>query len=175
MSIFNMFPGNPGLASTTKDGLMSSTDKSKLNGIAYGANNYTHPSTHAADIITQDSTHRFVTDEQITTWTAKASTAIATTSSNGLMSSTDKIKLDGIEEGANNYTHPSDANTRHVTDTQIDTWNSKASTDVATTSTNGLMSSTDKNNLENALINITELLTRVQDIEDKLKTAVFYA
>ena len=31
---------------------------------------------------------------------------IATTENNGLMSSADKAKLDGIEEGANNYTHP---------------------------------------------------------------------
>ena len=32
---------------------------------------------------------------------------VATTSSNGLMSSTDKSKLDGIASGANKYTHPS--------------------------------------------------------------------
>jgi hypothetical protein len=31
---------------------------------------------------------------------------VATTENNGLMSSSDKAKLDGIEEGANNYTHP---------------------------------------------------------------------
>ena len=31
---------------------------------------------------------------------------IATTENNGLMSSADKAKLDGIEAGANNYTHP---------------------------------------------------------------------
>lgn len=31
---------------------------------------------------------------------------MATTENNGLMSSSDKAKLDGIEEGANNYTHP---------------------------------------------------------------------
>lgn len=31
---------------------------------------------------------------------------VATTENNGLMSSADKAKLDGIEVGANNYTHP---------------------------------------------------------------------
>lgn len=31
---------------------------------------------------------------------------VATTENNGLMSSADKAKLDGIEAGANNYTHP---------------------------------------------------------------------
>lgn len=36
----------------------------------------------------------------------KASTAVASASSNGLMSSTDKSKLDGIAANANNYTLP---------------------------------------------------------------------
>ena len=51
---------------------MSSADKTKLDGIATGANNYTHPSTHAASIITEDSTHRFVTDEEKSIWNRKA-------------------------------------------------------------------------------------------------------
>lgn len=38
--------------------------------------------------------------------TSRASTAVATTSANGLMSATDKAKLDGIESGANAYTLP---------------------------------------------------------------------
>ena len=37
-----------------------------------------------------------------------------------------KTKLDGIEAGANKYVHPSDSNTRHVTDAEKSTWNSKA-------------------------------------------------
>ena len=40
------------VATTSSNGLMSSTDKSKLDGIATGANNYTHPSTHPASMIT---------------------------------------------------------------------------------------------------------------------------
>lgn len=39
----------------------------------------------------------------------------------------EKNKLSGIATNANNYTHPSDANTRHVTDTEKQNWNSKAS------------------------------------------------
>lgn len=35
-----------------------------------------------------------------------ATKSVATTSANGLMSSADKTKLDGIATGANNYTHP---------------------------------------------------------------------
>lgn len=37
-----------------------------------------------------------------------------------------KTKLDGIATGANNYVHPNDANTRHVTDAEKSTWNNKA-------------------------------------------------
>lgn len=50
---------------------------------------------------------------------------IATPTANGAMSAADKNKLDGIAVGANKYVHPSDANTRHVTDAQIALWNDK--------------------------------------------------
>ena len=88
-------------ATTSAHGLMTAADKTKLNGIAANANNYTHPSSHPATMITEDTTHRFVTDTEKSTWNAKASTSVATTSANGLMSSTDKSKLDGIASGAN--------------------------------------------------------------------------
>ena len=39
--------------------------------------------------------------------TSRASTDTATSSKNGLMSKEDKSKLDGVEDEANNYTHPS--------------------------------------------------------------------
>lgn len=52
------------VATTSKDGLMSKTDKSKLDGIASGANAYVHPSKHPASIITEDATHRFLTDAE---------------------------------------------------------------------------------------------------------------
>ena len=51
---------------------------------------------------------------------------IASLSRDGLMSKEDKAKLDGIEEGANNYVHPDDENTRHVTDAQIAKWDAGA-------------------------------------------------
>lgn len=38
----------------------------------------------------------------------------ATTSANGLMSSSDKSKLDGIASGANNYTHPTSSGNKHI-------------------------------------------------------------
>ena len=67
-------------ATTSANGLMSSTDKSKLDGIAENANNYTHPSTHEATMITQDATHRFVTDTEKSTWDAKSNLTLGTTS-----------------------------------------------------------------------------------------------
>lgn len=41
-------------------------------------------------------------------------------------STVEKQKLAGIAQGANNYIHPNDSNTRHVTDAEKQTWNSKA-------------------------------------------------
>lgn len=78
----------------------TTAEKTKLSSIANNANNYVHPTNHPASVITQDSNNRFVTDTEKTTWNAKASTSVATTSTNGLMSSTDKTKLNGIETGA---------------------------------------------------------------------------
>lgn len=47
--------------------------------------------------------------------TAKpAETPLATTSANGLMSAADKAKLNGVADGANNYSHPTADGSRHV-------------------------------------------------------------
>lgn len=102
------------LASSTVDGKMSKGDKVKLDGIATNANNYVHPSTHAPSIIKQDENNRFVTDTEKNTWNAKASTAVVTTTTNGLMSSADKVKLNGIAANANNYTHPTSDGNKHI-------------------------------------------------------------
>lgn len=51
---------------------------------------------------------------QGTNGTNATTTAVATTSANGLMSSSDKTKLDGIETGANNYEHPTGDGNLHV-------------------------------------------------------------
>ena len=55
-------------ATHAADGLMSAADKTKLDGIAAGANNYQHPATHAASIIAEDATHRFATDAEKAKW-----------------------------------------------------------------------------------------------------------
>ncbi|MGL5315601.1 MAG: tail fiber protein [Peptostreptococcaceae bacterium] len=126
--------GNLGNATSSANGLMSNTDKAKLDGISANANNYVHPSTHPASIIVQDANNKFVTDAQIAAWNAKAGTSVATQSANGLMSNTDKTKLDGIAANANNYTHPSShsadmisttSTKRFVSDAQIAEWDKK--------------------------------------------------
>lgn len=108
------------IVTTTEDGFMSKTDKSKLDGIAAGANNYTHPSTHPASIITEETNKRFMTDAE-------------------------RTKLSGIAAGANNYVHPAnhpasiitqDANNRLVTDAEKTTWNAKETTTGAQTKAN---------------------------------------
>ena len=135
----------------------TTAEKQKLAGIAAGANNYTHPASHPASMIAQDTTHRFVTDAEKTTWTGKASTAVATQAANGLLSAADKKKLDGIATGANNYTHPTshpasmiaqDTTHRFVTDTEKSAWNAKAAATAATQSAMGLMSAADKKKLD---------------------------
>lgn len=124
---------------------------------------YTHPSSHPASIIVQDSMYRFTTDTEKANWNAKASTDIATNVSNGLMSFTDKVKLNGVSSEANKvlnhanngsisidgveqvvYTHPTnhpasiitqDTNNRFVTDTEKTTWNTKSNLALGETTT----------------------------------------
>ncbi len=135
----------------------TTAEKTKLAGIAAGANNYTHPATHPPAIIAQDASSRFVSDVEKAAWNAKAETAAATIEADGLMSVADKTKLDGIAAGANNYSHPAthppsiivqDSGNRFVTDTEKSAWNAKASTTAATASVNGLMSAADKSKLD---------------------------
>ena len=122
------------------NGLMSSEDKAKLDTIEANANYYTHP---------DDVDTRHVADSQINYWNNKAENKLATILANGLMSSEDKSKLDTIETGANNYTHPEkheaaiiieDETHRFVTDEEKSTWNTKATTEYVKTSDDKVLS-----------------------------------
>ena len=44
----------------------------------------------------------------------KAANSVVTTSANGLMSSSDKTKLNGIATNANNYSHPTSSGNKHI-------------------------------------------------------------
>lgn len=49
----------------------TAAEKTKLSGISDGANNYSHPASHAPAIISQDANNRFVTDAEKAAWNAK--------------------------------------------------------------------------------------------------------
>jgi hypothetical protein len=57
----------------------TSAEKTKLAGIAAGANAYTHPDNHPASIITQDENNRFVTDNEKLAWDAKQDALVSGT------------------------------------------------------------------------------------------------
>ena len=98
---YNDLIDTPSNATTTINGLMSSSDKIKLNGISSNANNYIHPTTSGNKHIPSGGS-----SGQILKWSANG-TAIwgtektysnATTSSSGLMSASDKTDLDACVE-----------------------------------------------------------------------------
>ena len=111
-------PTIPDVATDTEDGLMSGTDKAKLDGIASGAEvnvqvDWNQTTTSADDYIKNKPT---ITTPVQSNWgetdtadlsfiqnkpTIPTIPSNATTSTAGLMSSADKTKLDGIAEGAN--------------------------------------------------------------------------
>ena len=106
------------VATQSTNGLMSAADKTKLDGIAENANNYTHPgyTAQASGLykVTVDGTGHVsavaaVAKSDITALGIPESDttySAATTSAEGLMSAADKTKLDGVTAGANKYTHP---------------------------------------------------------------------
>lgn len=87
-------------ATPTTPGFMSAEDKTKLNGVEVEANKYVHPATHPPAIIAQDTGNRFVSDAEKAGWSGKAEPTEATTTVKGLMSPTDKQKLNGIQVAA---------------------------------------------------------------------------
>ena len=117
------------VATTSANGLMSKDDKAKLDGIASGANNYSLPlaasgtrggvkigySDSGANVavkLSSEKAYVALTKTAVTSAlgytppTTNTTYNAATTSSAGLMSATDKAKLDGIASGANNYSLP---------------------------------------------------------------------
>lgn len=58
---------------------------------------YVHPEHHPATMITQDETHKFVTDTQIAAWNNKAEKTLASADSDGLMSSEQFTKIENLD------------------------------------------------------------------------------
>ena len=85
----------PDAATATAPGFMSAKDKVKLDGIEDGATK-----TIVDDVMSDTSTNPVQNKAVKTALDGKAGTAEATTGAAGLMSSADKVKLDGVEDGA---------------------------------------------------------------------------
>ena len=85
----------PDAATATAPGFMSAKDKVKLDGIEDGATK-----TIVDDVMSDTSTNPVQNKAVKTALDGKAGTAEATTGAAGLMSAADKVKLDGVEDGA---------------------------------------------------------------------------
>lgn len=106
------------------------------------ANYYVHPGSHPATMIVEDTTHKFVTDAEKSTWNAKSNLALGTTSLTAFRG----------DQGLTAYNHsqaahaPSDAPSSatftshtgdivaHITGTERSTWNAKSNLALGTTS-----------------------------------------
>ncbi len=85
----------PDTATATAPGFMSAIDKAKLDGIERGATK-----TIVDEALDAASTNPVQNKAVKTALDGKAGTAEATTGAAGLMSAADKVKLDGVEDGA---------------------------------------------------------------------------
>lgn len=105
-------------ATQSAAGLMSAADKTKLDGVAVGANK-----TIVDAALSSTSTNPVQNKAVKAALDTKAGTAVATTSANGLMSSTDKTKLDALQAvtyTASNVGEGVYSSTKHKTEYQVD-------------------------------------------------------
>ncbi len=120
------------VATTSVNGLMSSVDKTKLDGIVTAnlLNRANHTGEQAISTVT--GLQAALDTKSFTGHTHNDANVF----DSGFMTSADKVKLDGIAESANNYVHPAnhpasiitqDASNRFVTDAEKTTWNAKLS------------------------------------------------
>jgi hypothetical protein len=110
---------------------MSATDKTKLDGVAASANNYSHPTgdgnlhvlatgtTNNGKVLKAGATAGSLSWGTLTATDVGAAATShphtdATTTVAGFMSATDKTKLDGVAASANNYSHPTGDGNLHV-------------------------------------------------------------
>ena len=144
-------------ATTSVDGLMSNSDKTKLDGIATSANNYSLPTASASVLGGIKIGTNLSIDGSGVVSSADTTYSDATQSVAGLMSTSDKTKLDGIDTNANNYSLPTASSStlggiKVGTNLSIDGNSVLSSTNTtysnATTSVAGLMSTADKTKLD---------------------------
>ena len=144
-------------ATTSADGLMAKEDKEKLDGIAEGANNYQHPADHPASMITEDNTHRFVSDTEKQTWADKYTKSEVDNKLSALETKIDwKEAVDTFDDIATTYPEPEEGWTVSVNDTDTvyryngTDWVGISANTIpkATSSVDGKMSKEDKAKLD---------------------------
>ena len=148
-------------ASTSTNGLMSSSDKQKLDGITSGSSGGEANKINTIKVngtaLTPDSSKTVNIDLSTYAKSSDISSAInnipnATTSTSGLMSSTDKIRLDGLVDTASSGGEANKIDSIALNGTTINPDSNKRvniNIPTASTTTNGLMSSSDKQKLNN--------------------------
>ena len=150
------------VSSVGSGAIITSTERSKLDGIADNANNYSLPTAAAGTL----GGIKVGTNLSIASSGVLSSTdttySDATTSTSGLLSTGDKSKLDGIADNANNYLLPTAAagtlgGIKVGTNLSINGSGVLSSTDTtysdATTSVAGLMSTSNFDKLAGAVMN----------------------
>ena len=118
-TVKNKVDSIPGKGLSAND--YTTLEKSKLSGIAEKANNYLHPASHPANMIEQDATHRFVSDNEKTSWNdanskkhTHSNKSVLDGITSALIASWNKItdKLDKTGDASNTTTSFSIASTR---------------------------------------------------------------
>lgn len=155
-------------ATTTKNGAMSSTDKSKLDGIEANANRYVHPNNAST---------RHVTDAQISQWNDKYTKLEIDNKFNELSTGLDwKESVDTFNNIATKYPNPQDGWTVNTKDTDITyrytgtEWIAISANAIplASQSVDGKMSKTDKKNLDNLSIKVSDLEGQIGSLNNNV-------
>ena len=154
----------------------TNAEKTKLAGIEANANNYSHPSSHPASIITETSEKRFVTDTEKTTWNNKVDKISGKGLSTNDYTTEEKNKLQGIAVNANNYTHPSSHPASFITESTTQQFVTAAQKTEWSNKLNSAYPSSAQQTVANAIggFNVGDSLTGmtiIQIIEKMLCTA----
>lgn len=110
----------PGKGLSTND--YTTVEKNKLSGIADKANNYVHPASHPADMITQDATHRFVSDDEKKVWNTNKSN-VDTHVSNNTIHITSQERTNWNDANNKKHSHSNKSVLDGITSALINTWN----------------------------------------------------
>ena len=167
------------------DGTISATDTNTTYDVMEGATSEANGQSGLVPAPTQGQQTRFLRGDG--TWQVPTNTTYtnATQSKDGLMSSEDKTKLDGIAKNANNYVHPTTPGNKHIpsggSTGQVLKWSANGTavwgTDNNTTYTNattskaGLMSAADKTKLDSLQnFNDSTIQENIGDLQSSVST-----